>query len=337
MPNIAVRADSLLLKQMCRMLNLPGEESFHLLGYWLGGFLRDTGFDENFPELADLGPVSHTMTRSFPLHQYMLDTFLEAVGRGEVRRNNIPVATTVLLDEVLRVGQQAAQLAGRGDAWDLQQNAAQGDDFTQNRQDNKSILKNVTTKAIYTSRMTDMLVPPKVELKFPQVNFKKLVYPRVVPAVLEMKVRDVIFSIVHGIYKNRERLFQQGRVEDQLCPNQACKNETLTQTIEHTFCSCYKVRAAWQWTKQKLTELWADEGPAVGATNMQIIMQMYPSCRKEIECSFLLGTFLELVHREVMVKGKELLVNTLKGVLQAKLTQNRSRAVPDVLFPQNWL
>ena len=50
-----------------------------------------------------------------------------------------------------------------------------------------------------------------------------------------------------------------------------------------------------------------------------------------------MGTFLELVHREVMVKGKELLVNTLKGVLQAKLTQNRSRAVPDVLLPQNWL
>ena len=62
------------------------------------------------------------MTRSFPLNQYMLDTFLEAVGRGEVRRNNIPVATPV----------------------------------------QKSILKNVTTKAIYTSRMTDMLVPPKV-------------------------------------------------------------------------------------------------------------------------------------------------------------------------------
>ena len=27
-----------------------------------------------------------------------------------------------------------------------------------------------------------------------------------------MKVRVIIFSIFHGIYKNRERLFQQGRV-----------------------------------------------------------------------------------------------------------------------------
>ena len=78
-------------------------------GYWLGGVLRDTGFDESFPELADLGPVSHTMSRSFPLHQHMLDTFIEAVGRGEVKRSN---------------------------------------------------MKAVTTKAIYISRMKDLIFPP---------------------------------------------------------------------------------------------------------------------------------------------------------------------------------
>ena len=82
-------------------------------------------------------------------------------------------------------------------------------------------------------------------------------------------------------------------------------------------------------------ELFADGGPAVVATNMEMIMQMYPSCRKEVECSFLLGTFLEQVHKEVMLKEKELLVNTLKGVLRSRLTQNRSKAVPDVLLPQS--
>ena len=182
-----------------------------------------------------------------------------------------------------------------------------------------------------------MVTPPKVEQKHPLVNFPNIVYPRVVPAVLEMKARDVIFSIVHGIYKNRERLFQQGRAENQLCQNQACKNETLTQSIEHIFCSCYKVRAAWQWTKQKLMELFADGGPAVVTTNMEIILQMYTPCRKEVEVSFILGTFLEQVHKEVMQKEKELLVNTLKGVLKSRLSKNRSRAVPDVLLPQNWL
>ena len=45
---------------------------------------------------------------------------------GEVGRINNPVAATVQRDAVLRVGQQAAQLAGRGDAWDHQRDAAQG-------------------------------------------------------------------------------------------------------------------------------------------------------------------------------------------------------------------
>ena len=68
LPNISVKADSLLMKQMCRMLSLPNEDSFHMVGYWLGGFLHDTGLGENFPQLAEVGPVSHTMTRNYPLH-----------------------------------------------------------------------------------------------------------------------------------------------------------------------------------------------------------------------------------------------------------------------------
>ena len=335
LPNIAVKADSLLLKQMCRMLTLPGEESFHLLGYWLGGFLRDTGFDENFPELADLGPVSHTMTRSFPLHQYMLDTFLEAVGRGEVRRNNTPVATTVRQDAVLRVGQQAAQLAGRGDAWD-QQNAAQGDDPAQNEQRNmpatqgKIILKTVTTRAIYTSRMTDLLVPPKVELKYPQVNFKKLVYPRLQNKVLEVKQRDLLFTLTHGIYRNRARLFQQNRADDNLCQNQACKRENLVHDVEHIFCLCYRVRAAWNWTRRKMLVFLTDQGRPPDVSNADILLARFPKDRQEDECTLLLGIYVELVDREVVLKEKELLVDTLIGVLRTKTECARSRAVPQV-------
>ena len=67
-----------------------------------------------------------------------------------------------------------------------------------------SNLKGVTTREIYKSRMSSIGTPPKVEQKHPMVNFPNIVYPRVAPAVLEMKVRDIIFSIVHGIYKNRE-------------------------------------------------------------------------------------------------------------------------------------
>ena len=162
------------------------------------------------------------------------------------------------LPSMLRVGQQAAQLAGRGDAHDQQQHAAHGDDPAQNRQDDvparlckKSILKYVTTKAIYNSRMTDLLVPPKAELKFPQVDFK-LVYSRVNYKVLEPKQRDVSYAIIHGLYKNRHRLFQQGRAEDLYCSNQACKLSNLEHTIDHIFCLCFKVRTVWIWVRERV-------------------------------------------------------------------------------------
>ena len=340
LPNLSVKADSLLIKQMCRMMNLPNEKSFHLMGYWLGWFLRDTGLGESFPELYDIGPVSQTMSGRYPLHQYMLDTFIEAVGRGEVGRINDPMASTVQRDAALRVGQQAAQLAGRGDAWDQQYDAAQGGDRQDDvpvRQRGTSILKSVTTKAIYISRMTDLLVPPKVELKFPQVNFPELVYGRVNHRVLETKQRDVNYAIIHGIYKNRYRLLQQHRVDDSLCSNQACRRSDMDETVEHIFSLCFKVRTAWLWLREKVIEMMSDQGPAPAISNTELLMFMYPGCRKEAEVIFLLSTYKELVDREAVGKQKELMVGTLRGVLRAKVEQLKSRAVPEIHFPPGWL
>ena len=92
-------------------------------------------------------------------------------------------------------------------------------------------VKTVTTKSIYKSRMEDLLTPPKVEFKYPGVNFRELVYPRIRNKVLEAKQKDLLFSIVHGIYRNRERLNQQNRTDDALCPNRACRRENLVQDI----------------------------------------------------------------------------------------------------------
>ena len=42
----------------------------------------------------------------------------------------------------------------------------------------RSNLKSVATKIIYTSRIKDLLLPPKAEMKLPLVNYKELIYPR---------------------------------------------------------------------------------------------------------------------------------------------------------------
>ena len=198
-------------------------------------------------------------------------------------------------------------------------------------------MKYVTTKAIYTSRMADLLVPPKVEQKFPLVNFPQLVYSRMNHKVLETKQKDVSYSVIHGLFKNRERLFQQGRADDSLCSNQACKRSGLVESVEHVFCQCFRVKTAWLWLRAKVTELLSDQGPAPAVSNAELIMFMYPKCRREAEAVFLLCTFMELVDREVAGKQKELMVGTLRGVLRAKVEQLASRAVPEINFPLGWI
>ena len=62
-------------------------------------------------------------------------------------------------------------------------------------------------------------------------------------------------------------------------------------------------------------ELLNDQGPA--PNNHAIIMLMYYT--KEKEFIFILGTYMELVEREVIGKQKELSVDTVEGVLGAKI------------------
>ena len=132
----------------------------------------------------------------------------------------------------------------------------------------------------------------------------------------------------HCIYRNRARLYQQNRVEDDLCPNTACRRENQVQDIEHLFCGCYKVRAAWAWTKRKMLELMRNQGRPPDISNMDFILAKFPPSDHEVECLLILGTYVELVDREVILKQKDLMVNTLIGVLQAKTVSARSRAVP---------
>ena len=134
--------------------------------------------------------------------------------------------------------------------------------------------------------------------------------------------------MVHGIYPNTARLSLQGRANDALCPHLACKTEGLTQDIEHIFCACYKVKAAWQWLRDKMVGLLSGPGPPPVLSNIMIIMAMFPKHMQETECMFLLGTYIELVDRESVSKQKELLVNTLLGVLKTKAQYVRSRSVP---------
>ena len=109
--------------------------------------------------------------------------------------------------------------------------------------------------------------------------------------LLETKQRDVNYAITHGIYKNRHRLLKQHRVDDSLCSNQACRISGMEETVEqeHVFSLCFKVQTAWIWLREKVIEMMRDQGPAPSISNTELLMFMYPGCRREAEVTFLLN------------------------------------------------
>ena len=82
-----------------------------------------------------------------------------------------------------------------------------------------------------------------------------------------------------------------------------------------------------------MLELLRDQGRPPDIRNIELILAMFPKSRQEVECTLLLGTFVELVDKEVVLKQKELLVNTVIGVLKSKSEYPRRRAVPQVHIP----
>ena len=77
-------------------------------------------------------------------------------------------------------------------------------------------------------------------------------------------------------------------------------------------------------------ELLSEQEPAQLLSNTQLIMLMYPRSMREVEAAFLIGTYMDLVDREVVIKQKELMVSTVKGVLRAKVSTLMNRDVPEI-------
>ena len=82
-----------------------------------------------------------------------------------------------------------------------------------------------------------------------------------------------------------------------------------------------------------MLELLRDHGRPPDIMNVDFINVMFPKSRNEVECILILGTYVELVDRETVLKQKDLLVNTVMGVLRNKLECMQSRAVPQVHLP----
>ena len=80
-----------------------------------------------------------------------------------------------------------------------------------------------SVKNIYISRASDVIPPPKVEANNLGVDFIDLVYPRLAHSILEAEAKNILFSLTHNLQPCKQRLFQQQRVQDSVCPLPQCQ------------------------------------------------------------------------------------------------------------------
>ena len=105
-------------------------------------------------------------------------------------------------------------------------------------------LRRVSAKALY-QEFTTSFPPPKVVFKY-DIEWP-LVWKRLDYLVLEPIGREVLFSIVHNIVPNRERLFSKMNMVNS--PN--CMVCGLRESNTHIFTECVMVREAWGWVRRK--------------------------------------------------------------------------------------
>ena len=77
-------------------------------------------------------------------------------------------------------------------------------------------------------------------------------------------------------------------------------------------------------------ELLGRLGPPPIVSSEDIVLAMFPKCTQESEFMFILGNYLELVDKDAVNKQKVLRVDSMRGVLEAKLVFVKERAVPQI-------
>ena len=175
-----------------------------------------------------------------------------------------------------------------------------------------------------------MIPPPKVEAKYPRVDFIGLVYPRLAHTILEAEPKDILFSLTHNLQPCRERLFQQHRAQDAFCPLPQCQG--IVQDREHLFCSCHLVSEAWLWLRRKLLHLLPNTQGAVGTSGEDFILLKYPKDTMDKEMVWLIGNYCDIVKKTALLKRRRLGADQLAGILRARLLTLRERAVVQPLI-----
>ena len=187
-------------------------------------------------------------------------------------------------------------------------------------------LRSVTAKELY-QKNTSSFPPPKVEFKF-DVDWD-LVWARLQYLNLEPLPREYLFSIIHNIVPNRERL----NIKMNLADSPNCLSCGVREDNTHLFTECCMVREAWGWVRLRLLALLPDSCSIT--SNFEFINLMFDKHFMDKEAVWIIGTFVEQVWIEKIKKKRKVKIEQIKGILKVKYQANQVSRRPFLNYIEN--
>ena len=194
-------------------------------------------------------------------------------------------------------------------------------------------LEQIKAKNIYKEFNCDF-PEPKVTDKFPEVNFPADIWPRLSYSVLTSGPRQIVFDSLHGLIRNRARLFSQGRAADPWC--QVCPWVVPLQPpdadLEHIYCSCTLVRTAWLYVR---TLVYRHQPELRGVEDKLLVRFLFSRESSDPEVVWLLANYMDVVQQQCVARGSAVSVMGMRGRLLERLRMMKGRAVQQPLVMIN--
>ena len=191
-------------------------------------------------------------------------------------------------------------------------------------------IRQVTAKMLYKLNTTTF-TPPAITYKR-NVPDWKLVWNRVGSLMMEPRGREISYMVVNNVYPTQERLNRinmdkapdKRRVWTPICQN--CK-QGVVEDSQHMFMECDRVKEGWLWVRRRIQTLLVD---MQGLSNYELLMLTFPKEVVENEVVWLIGQWLQMVHDEVVVKGRNMGDQLVRGHFRYKYLESLTMKMPQL-------
>ena len=156
------------------------------------------------------------------------------------------------------------------------------------------IWRTVTNRMIYSKKI-ESLPSPRVEIVTGR-SFK-ISWLRITLPILEPKLRDISYMLLHNKLPVKERLFRVGMSTDSFCS--LCPGSHIGD-VQHFFVSCDMVSSAWTKVHFMLNSLLG-----VNVPPYDLLHYLFPSSPKEREVVWLLGNYVGRIWDDLYVKSSK--------------------------------